>query len=156
PVRHGSPAPPRLDPKPPASMVSPRLLEVGHLSVLVGLVRNRFYYGWIVVGAVFLTLLATSGIRAAPSVLIVPLERAFGWDRATISSAISLNLVLYGLMGPFVASLMQRIGVRVTAAGALVLLVIAIASSAYMTHPWQMVLTWGLMVGIGTGATAIV
>jgi len=58
---------------------------------------GRIHYAWIVAAVTFLTLLTAVGVRVTPSVLIVPLEQAFGWSRATISFAISINIVLYGL-----------------------------------------------------------
>lgn len=117
---------------------------------------GRFHYGWIVVGVVFLTLLAGAGVRATPSVLIVPLENAFGWSRATISVVIAVNIFLYGLMGPFAAALMQRIGIRRTVMAALALLAATIAASTFITRPWHLMLTWGLLVGIGCGIVALV
>lgn len=115
---------------------------------------SRFHYGWVVVGLVFLTLLASAGVRATPGVLIVPLQQAFGWDRATISISMSLSLFLFGFMGPFAGAAMQTLGVRKTVMFALGLLVVAVASSSFMTQPWQLILTWGLLVGIGTGSMA--
>jgi MFS family permease len=113
------------------------------------------HYAWLVVGIVFVTLLASAGVRATPSVLIVPLEQAFGWSRATISFAISINLMLFGLLGPFAAALMQRIGIRRTVLGALVLLDLAVFASSFMTESWQLVLTWGLSVGCCAGALSV-
>lgn len=118
-------------------------------------IEGRFHYGWIVVGVIFLVLLASAGIRATPSVLMVPLEHEFGWSRATISLAISVNLALYGLTGPFAAASMQRFGVRPTVMVALVLLAAGTALSSLMRAPWQMVLIWGVMVGGGTGVAAM-
>src|SRR5882724_7092546 len=115
----------------------------------------RLHYAWIVAGVTFLTLLATAGIRSAPGVLIVPLEQDFGWSRATISAAVSVNLVLYGLTGPFAAALLDRIGVRATMLLALVLLATGVALTTLMTAPWQLVLLWGVVVGGGTGMTAL-
>ncbi len=77
-------------------------------------VRPRLHYAWIILAVTFLTLLASAGVRAAPGVLIIPLEQEFHWTRATISFAISINILLYGLMGPFAGALMQRFGVRRT------------------------------------------
>jgi MFS family permease len=114
----------------------------------------RFHYGWIVVGLAFLTLLASAGVRATPGVLIVPLQEAFGWDRATISVAMSVSLLLFGCMGPFAGAAMQTLGVRATVLFALSLLVVAVAASSFMTAPWQLILTWGLLVGVGTGCMA--
>jgi len=81
---------------------------------IAGLLAGRVHYAWVVVGLMFTVILATVGVRAAPGVLIVPLEQAFGWDKATISGAISLNILLGGLVGPFGAALIQRIGMRGT------------------------------------------
>jgi len=116
---------------------------------------GRFHYGWLVVAVVFLVLLAAAGTRATPSVMMVPLEHQFGWSRATISLAISVNIALYGLMGPFAAAAMQRFGVRPTLLAALAAMAAGVALSALMTHPWQMILIWGVMVGGSTGVAAL-
>src|SRR3954451_20785798 len=118
--------------------------------------RAGVHYAWVVAGLTFLTLLATAGVRATPSVLIVPLEREFGWSRATISLAISVNLLLYGLIGPFAAALMDRVGVRRTMLGSLVTVGAGVALSTRIAAPWQLVLLWGVVVGGGTGMTALV
>jgi MFS family permease len=112
------------------------------------------HYAWLVLGLAFLTLLASAAVRASPSVLIVPLEQAFGWSNATISFAISLNLLLYGCMGPFAAALMQRIGVRRTLIGALLVVEAGVAASTTMSQPWHLVLFWGLLIGVGAGTVA--
>ena len=117
---------------------------------------KSFHYGWIVVGAAFLTLLTSAGVRSTPSILIVPLENEFHWSRATISLAISINLILYGVMGPFAAAMMERFGIRRTIPFALALIGTGVALTAMMSEPWQMILLWGVMVGTGAGATASV
>jgi MFS family permease len=116
------------------------------------LVAGRIHYAWIVVGIMFAVILATVGVRAAPGVLIVPLEKAFGWDAATISGAISLNIVLGGLVGPFGAALIQRIGMRFTVLGSLALLAAGAAGAALAIRPWELYATWGVLVGLGSGA----
>src|SRR5271165_7298986 len=121
---------------------------------MAALAHGRVHYAWVVVGLMFLVMLATAGVRSAPSVLIVPLEHAFGWSRATISGAISLNIALYGVIGPFAAAMMQSPGLRPTVLAALVILSISVAASGFIAAPWQLFLTWGLLVGIGTGVTA--
>jgi len=117
---------------------------------------RRHHYAWIVLGVTFLALLAGAGIRATPSVLIVPLEEEFGWSRSTISLAVSVNIFLYGLMGPFAGGLMQWLGIRRTTLGALALLATGVALATQVTQPWQLVLVWGLVVGIGSGMVALV
>ena len=66
--------------------------------------NGRIHYGWVAVGVVFFVLLAAAGTRAPPRVMMLPLEKQFGWSRGTISLAISINLALYGLAGPFAAA----------------------------------------------------
>jgi MFS family permease len=113
-------------------------------------------YAFVVVGVVFLALLVAAGQRGAPSVLIQPLEKAFGWDRATISWAASLGILCYGLMGPFAAALMQRFGIRRVITVALALMSAAVGASYFMTQAWQLILLWGLFSGIASGSVALV
>jgi sugar phosphate permease len=120
------------------------------------LARGRIHYGWYVAGITFVTLLVAAGIRSMPSILIVPVEQEFGWSRATISFAVAVNLILYGLMGPFAAAFMDRLGVRTTIVISLVLVASGVALTPLMTSPWQLVLLWGVVVGTGTGMTALV
>ncbi|WP_414443786.1 MFS transporter [Burkholderia sp. 22PA0099] len=117
--------------------------------------RGRFHYGWVAAAVVFLVLLASAGTRATPSVLMVPLEHELGWSRATISLAISINIALYGLTGPFAAAAMQRFGLRPTILTALVVMAAGVALSSMMTATWQMMLIWGVMVGSATGVAAL-
>ncbi|MCO4859820.1 MFS transporter [Herbaspirillum sp. WGmk3] len=121
---------------------------------LANAVTPRFHYAWVVVGVIFLVLLCSAGIRATPSVMILPLEQEFGWNRSTISVVISVNIALYGLIGPFSAAAMQRFGIRRVVLGALVLLASGTALSTLMHMPWHMLLSWGLLVGAGTGVAA--
>lgn len=116
---------------------------------------SRFHLAWLVVGITFLVMLVTAGTRAAPSVMLVPLQQAFGWDLATISAALSINLALFGLMGPFAAAAMQHFGLRRTVLAALALLGLAVAVSGWMRHTWQLWLIWGFVVGCATGVTAM-
>jgi len=119
------------------------------------LAQGRLHYAWVIAAVTFLTLLTAAGTRATPGVLIVPLEQAFGWSRATISAAVSVNLVLYGLMGPFAAALLDRLGVRATMLISLALVAVGVALTSLMTAAWQLVLLWGVVVGSGTGMTAL-
>jgi len=118
--------------------------------------RRPVHHAWKVAAVIFVVLLAAAGVRATPSVLIVPLEQEFGWNRALISSAVSVNLVLYGLVGPFAAAFMQSVGIRRTVIASLALAATGVALTTAMRTPWQLVLFWGVLVGLGTGATAMV
>jgi sugar phosphate permease len=116
----------------------------------------RVHYAWIVAGITFLALLSSAGIRATSTVMVLPLEQDFGWDRATVSLALSVNLLLYGLCGPFAGALMARFGVRRVMLAALATLALATGVSTFMAQPWQMVALWGVLVGLGSGAMALV
>jgi MFS family permease len=120
------------------------------------LARRNIHYGWIVVGVTFLTMMVTAGAMGAPGVLIVPLEREFGWDNAQISSAMALRLLLFGLFGPFAAAFMNRFGLRRVMIWAAALIGGGLLASLAMTQVWQLIVLWGLVVGIGSGLTAVV
>ena len=113
-------------------------------------------YAFVVVGVIFLCLVVSAGLRGTPSVLIQPLEGAFGWSRDTISLAAAIGIFLYGLVGPFAAAVMQRFGIKRTLVAALLIMAASTAASAFMTATWQFILTWGLFSGLGTGCVAIV
>ena len=117
---------------------------------------RRVHYAWVVAAVTFITLLGAAGFRATPSILIVPLQEEFGWNRAVISVAVSINLVLFGLMGPFAAALMMRFGIRVVTVGALITVAAGALLTTAMNSPWQLYLLWGVVVGIGTGSMASV
>jgi sugar phosphate permease len=111
----------------------------------------KLHYAWIVAAVTFVVLLLTAGIRAAPGVLIVPLEDEFHWSRSTISFAVGVNLLLYGLIGPFAAAVIDRFGVRRTMAVALAVTAAGVALTSTMRQPWQLVLLWGVVVGGSCG-----
>lgn len=117
---------------------------------------GRVHYAWIVAAVTFLVLLSTAGVRATPGILMVPLENEFGWSRALISAAVAINIALFGLIGPFAASLMARYGVRRVVLTALALMAMAVMASSFMRSTWQLFLCWGLLVGMGTGVTSLV
>jgi MFS family permease len=117
---------------------------------------HKLHYAWVVAATTFVTLVVTAAVRATPSILIVPLEHEFGWSPATVSSAISMNLLLYGLIGPFAAGLLNRYGPRRVMIVSLALLAAGVALTTLVHAPWQLVFLWGLVVGVGTGMTAIV
>ena len=120
------------------------------------LARRNIHYGWIIVGATLLTTVITAAAMSTPGVLIVPLEKEFGWTDAQISSALALRLMLFGLFGPFAAAFMNRYGVRAVMVSAVILISAGFLASLVMAQVWQLVLLWGIVVGVGTGLTAMV
>jgi MFS family permease len=118
--------------------------------------RRGPHPAWIVAAVTFLTLLGASGFRSTPGVLIVPLQDEFGWSRTVISAAVSVNLILFGLAGPFAAAAMNRFGVRRVVLCALLSVAAGSLLTVWMTAAWQLVLLWGVVVGLGTGAMTTV
>ncbi|PJZ50839.1 MFS transporter [Leptospira saintgironsiae] len=118
--------------------------------------RFPFHYAWIVLIVTFFTLIVAAGVRSMPGILIVPLEKEFGWNRSAISFAVSVNLLLYGLVGPFAAGLMNRFGIKRIMVFALGLLISGILLTTIMRTNWELVVLWGVMVGFGSGMAALV
>ena len=112
---------------------------------------NRWHYAWTVVAVCFAVAVMTAGVRSTPGVLIVPLEDEFGWSRATISFALGVNLLLFGAIGPFAAAVMDRFGARRTITLALAVTAASVVLTPAMSHPWQLILLWGVVVGLSTG-----
>jgi MFS family permease len=117
--------------------------------------RPGLHYAWIVAAVAFTTLVGAAAFRSVPGVLIEPLHIEFGWSRGLIGSAVSLNLMLFGLISPFAAALMDRFGIRPVVTFALLMVSVGSGLTVFMTEPWQLVLTWGLLVGIGTGSMSM-
>jgi MFS family permease len=131
------------------------ITEAGGMTDVVTRRPVRVHLAWAVAAVSFVTLIGAAGFRAVPSVLIDPLHAEFGWSHGTISAAVSINLVLYGLIAPFAAALMDRLGMRRVVAGALVLVAAGSGLTVFMTASWQLLLCWGVLVGVGTGSMAM-
>jgi MFS family permease len=117
---------------------------------------GRRHPAWTVAAVTFLALIAAAAFRSSTGVLIEPVEAEFGWSRAWTSSAVSLNLVLFGFTAPFAAALMERFGVRRVVAAALTLVALGSGLTLVMTQPWHLLVLWGVVVGLGTGSMALV
>ena len=117
---------------------------------------GRWHPAWLALAITFLVLLSAAAVRATPGVLFLPLEHEFHWSRSTVSLAVSVNILLYGLVGPFAGALMQRLGVRRTTIIALTLLATGVSLATLVRYPWQLVLLWGVVVGAGSGMAALV
>jgi MFS family permease len=124
-------------------------------AALARICAGRVHYAWVALTVAFTITLGAVGVRAAPGVIIVPLQQAFGWSVGTISAAISLNILLLGMTGPFITGLMETLGLRRTVLLCLSLLLLGTGLSTFITAPWQLFATWGLMVGVGASAGAV-
>jgi MFS family permease len=118
--------------------------------------KKLLHPAWFAAGVTFLTLVTAAGFRSASSVLIIPLEDAFGWGREQISLAIAINVLVYGIVAPFAAALRERFGIRTIVMSALTAVSIGSALTMFMTAPWQLIALWGFVVGASTGSIALV
>src|SRR4051812_29988094 len=116
---------------------------------------RRIHPAWWVAAVTFLALVGAAAFRAVPGVLIDPLRAEFGWSVSTISAAVAVNMALYGLTAPFAAALMERFGIRRVVMCALVVVAIGSGLTVFMTASWQLVLLWGVLVGLGAGSMAL-
>lgn len=120
------------------------------------LARHGVHYGWAVVAVAFLVSVTTAGALALPAAMILPLNREFGWSTEEISSAVALRILLYAVMAPFAASLIERFGLRRAILAAVALIAAGLLASLRMSALSHLVLLWGVVVGLGAGLTALV
>lgn len=117
--------------------------------------RRRLHPAWTIAAVAFVAVLAAAGFRSVPGVLMDPLHAEFGWSHGTIGLAMSINMTLFGLTAPFAAALMDKFGVRSVLAAALLLIATGTFLSAFMDSSWQLLLLWGVLVGVGTGSISM-
>ncbi len=120
------------------------------------LARRGIHYGWVMVAITFVIAVASAGALGVLGALLLPVQRETGWEISSISGALALRLLLFGLMAPFAAALLQRYGLWRMVAIALTLVVLGLVLSMHMTRVWELWLYWGAITGIGTGMTALV
>jgi predicted MFS family arabinose efflux permease len=118
--------------------------------------RTRIHPAWLVAATAFVALVGAAGFRAAPGALFVPLHEEFGWSTGMMSLAVSINLLLYGLTAPFAAALMDAFGIRRVTTAALLMVALGSGLTVFMTESFQLLITWGVLIGLGTGSMAMV
>jgi MFS family permease len=116
---------------------------------------GRIHWAWVVAAVSFVAILGAAGFRSVPGVMMTPLHHEFGWSHGTVGLAMSINMTLFGLTAPFAAALMDRFGVRPVLSVALTLIAAGSALSVFMTASWQLILLWGVLVGVGTGSISM-
>ena len=120
------------------------------------LTRRGIHYGWVMAAVTFLVMLSTSAALGVPGVMLLPLRTEFGWPVTAISGALALRLLLFGGMGPFAASILLRYGYRATVVTATVLICAGLGLATQIHETWMLWATWGLVLGLGSGLTAMV
>ncbi|SHT58292.1 sugar phosphate permease [Mycobacteroides abscessus subsp. abscessus] len=112
---------------------------------------KRIHYSWVILFIAFFSIITAGIIRSSSGVFIVPFETDFGWERSTISFAFAISLLLYGISGPFMAALIEVLGLKKMMILAMATLLGGILLTFFMEKPWQLVLIWGIIIGLGSG-----
>lgn len=115
---------------------------------LAGRLRGRLFYGWLVVAASALVILAAGGPRSAAGALFLGIEADTGWSKADIALAGAAGLLFLGPGGPTSGLLIDRFGVRRVTVFAILLCASAMALSAAVRELWQLVLLFGVATGL--------
>ncbi len=126
------------------------------IPTLTGRRTGRLHPAWVVAATTFVILMLTASVRGAFGLLIDPLHEQYGWSRTSIATASTINLVLFGLMGPIAAAMMIRFGLRKVLVSALTTIAAGAVLATLSTHPWHLWLAWGGLMGIGQGCVATV
>jgi MFS family permease len=116
---------------------------------------GKVHYAWIVLGAMMLALLASSGVRSSFGVFIKPLEQEFGWARTSLAAVASLSLFLLGAVGPIAGRMADRLGPRQVLVLASILVGSGALATAAVSDLWQLFLTVGILTASGAGGAAI-
>jgi sugar phosphate permease len=118
--------------------------------------RHGIHYAWVIAAVTFCAMMTTSAALGLPGAMLRPLSREFGWNVEQISSVFAVRFVLFGLLGPFAATFILRFGLRRVMVTAVALIASAMILATRVTALWQLFVLWGLMLGFGTGLTALV
>lgn len=117
--------------------------------------RGTLHYAWVVLGALVVVMLLGSGLRAVFGVFIKPMEATFGWDRAALSGAAAISLLLLGAAGPIVGWLADQWGPRRVIFVSAILLALGAVLSSRVSALWQVYLTCGVLMGLGAGGVGM-
>ncbi len=112
---------------------------------------KKLHYSWIILIVAFFAIIVAGIIRSSSGVFIEPFEKEFNWSRPMISFAFAVGLFLYGFSGPFMAAFVERFGLKRVMLYSMALLAIGLSLTFIMNSSWQLILIWGVMIGIGSG-----
>jgi len=112
--------------------------------------RLRFFYGWVVVAVVFVTMGVGVNARTAFSLLFPPILAEFGWDRGVTAGAFSFGFLVSAVLSPMLGRLMDRRGPRMVMEIGAGLMAAGLMLATLARQPWHLYLTLGVLVGGGS------
>ncbi|HHY66460.1 MAG TPA: MFS transporter [Alicyclobacillus sp.] len=110
---------------------------------------NRPFLGPRVVFVSFLTLIGAFGLNLTAGQFFSPLHGIYGWSLTTLSLAVSLNMLTWGIFQPVMGRLIDRFGPKPVIAGSAALMGIAFLLSSTITQIWQFFVYYGILTAVG-------
>jgi MFS family permease len=107
------------------------------------------FYGWIIVGIVFVTMAVGVNARTSFSLLFPPILDEFGWDRAVVAGVFSFGFFASALVSPFSGRMVDRRGPRLVVETGVVILIAGLCLATVASEVWQLYATLGMLVGVG-------
>ncbi len=118
--------------------------------------RQGIHYAWVIAAVTFLAMLTTSAALGLPGAMLQPLSKEFGWSTDELSSVFAVRFALFGVLGPFAAIFIARFGLRKILITSATFIAVSMALATQLTQLWQLFILWGIVLGCGTGLTALV
>ena len=115
--------------------------------------RLPFFYGWLVVGVVFVTMAICVNARTAFSLFFPPILDEFGWERGVTAGAFSFGFIVAAVLSPLLGRMMDRHGPRVVMEIGVVATAAGLLLATFVGQPWHVYVTLGMLVGAGTTFT---
>lgn len=110
---------------------------------------KRIHYSWVILVVTFFSIIVAGIVMSSSGVFIDPFESEFGWDRPMIALAFAISLFLYGMSGPFMAALLEVVGLKKMMVISMTTLLVGLSLTLIMNESWQLILIWGVIIGLG-------
>ena len=111
-------------------------------------------YAWVVVAVVAVTLTIASGARFLFGVVLKPVSEEFGWNRAQLTGAVMLAMIVLSICQPLVGILVDRIGAKKILVGGIALLGVSLIPLSFATSLWQIYVLYGVLTSFGLAAAS--
>src|SRR3984957_7508940 len=119
------------------------------------LAPRGIHYGWVMVALTLCFVICSSAVMSIPGILLVPLSKESGWSIGELSGPLGLRMALFGIIAPFAGALMLRYGPRNVVSASAALLILGIVLAMTTRTKWQLWLSFGTILGIAPGLTAL-
>lgn len=97
----------------------------------------------------FIVLMGAFGLNLSAGQFFAPLRAEHGWPLSTLSLAVAVNMLVWGILQPFMGRLVDRIGARPVIAASTALMGAAFLLSTTIDQQWEFFLYYGVLTAIG-------